>query len=118
MTTETRHTNKGGTTPQSKADARQGEIERIEADVRRWNGYVETLLRAFQSAEGPPPTLGARVEGLRHKRDTVLTKVEALKRHRERGWRAAHRELGEARRELRDAWRLVISTLQKESLFI
>ena len=94
------------------------EIARAEADGRRWSAYVDSLHRAFHDHEQAPPILASRVESLRHKRDTVLTKVAALKRHRRRGWDDARHELAEARRELRDSWRTVISTLDKESLFL
>lgn len=93
-------------------------LERIQAETERWSRYVDTLLRAFQSSPQPPPALGPRITSLQHKRETVLTKVEALKRHQKAGWTRSRREYDEARRELRDAWRLVLTTLQRESLFI
>jgi hypothetical protein len=48
----------------------------------------------------------------------VVTKAEALRRHKRDGWTRAKRELGESRRELRDSWRTVINALQRESLFL
>jgi hypothetical protein len=97
---------------------REALLARTEAEVERWTGYVDTLLEAFHGRDEAPPILGSRMEALRNKRDCVLTKVEALKRHKHQGWARARKELDEARRELRECWRTVISTLQKESLFV
>ncbi len=93
-------------------------IQRSERDVKRWNGLVETLLQAFGRNEEAPPALGSQMEALRNKRDTVDTKLYALKHHRNSGWSKARRELDEARTELRNAWRSVIGILDKESLFV
>jgi hypothetical protein len=93
-------------------------IRRSVGEAERWSDLVDTLLRAFHRRAGTPPSLGCKMEALRNKRDTVVTKVEALKRHRDSGWQSAQRELDSARRELRDAWRSVIGTLDKESLFV
>ncbi len=97
---------------------RDSAIRKSESEVRRWSSYVETLLRAFHQHAEVPPALGARLEELRNKRDSVVTKLEALKCHKVRGWTEARRELDGARRELRDAWRSVIGTLDRENLFI
>lgn len=92
-------------------------IDGAEAEAARWSRSVDTLLQAFGGLDEVPPALGSKLEALRNKRDTVVTKVEALKRHRGDGLARARRELERARRELRDAWRTVIGILQKESLF-
>lgn len=96
---------------------RDAAIEKAVADARRWSRYVDTLLDAFRSNGEAPAALGARLEALRNKRDSVVTKVEALKRHRTRDWARARRELDAARGELRECWRSVIGTLDREDLF-
>lgn len=96
---------------------REALIRQGEREVRRWSGYVDTLLRAFRRNEEAPPSLASKMEELRNKRDSVVTKVEALKRHKQSGWSEAKGELEEARRELRNSWRTVIGTLDRESLF-
>jgi hypothetical protein len=102
-------------TPLEEFGDRQGLIDDIEAETRRWSRSVDVLLRAFCKGDRTIPKLAPRMEALRNKRDTVVTKVEALKRHRESGWSRAHREFLDARRELRESWRSVISTLDKET---
>ena len=72
----------------------------------------------FGAITAAPPALASRMEALRNKRDTFVTKVEALKRHRDRNWFRAREDLERAQRELQDAWRTVIGTLNKEGLFI
>lgn len=101
-----------------KEKAQDAVISRTERDVKRWSGYIDSLLQAFHRAESVPPSIGSKMEELRNKRDCVLTKVEALKHHKRSGWQSARKELDEARRELRDAWRTIIGTLDKESLFV
>ena len=93
-------------------------IETAEKEVRRWSRYVDTLLSAFGGRDETPPSLHAKMEALRNKRDRAVTKVAALRLHRSTGWARAWKDLVEARRELRDSWRSVISTLDKESLFV
>ena len=102
-------------TPLEKFTDRQGVIDDVEAEARLWSKNVDALLRAFRRGSGTAAKLASRMEALRNKRDTVETKVEALKRHRESGWSEAHREFLDARRELRDSWRTVISALDRES---
>jgi len=81
---------------------------------------VDHLLRAFDVDvdADPPALLRARMEALRNKRDTVLTKVHALEHHVREGWPAARRELERAQREMRASWRTVVSALERESLFV
>lgn len=93
-------------------------IREAETEARRWTRLVDSLVGAFQGRRDCAPQLVARMEALRNKRDTVVTKVEALKRHRDRNWFRARLELEEARRELDNSWRTVISTLNKEGLFV
>jgi len=97
---------------------RQAFLERSEKEVTRWSNTVDTLVEAFHGRRATPPSLHAKIEALRNKRDTVVTKVVALKHHPREGWRDARRELEVARRELRDCWRSVIGTLDKEGLFV
>ena len=99
-------------------DRRERAIERSEREGRKWNGLVDSLLEAFDRSVDAPPQLAAKMEELRHKRDTLSTKVAALRHHKRSGWKRAQLELGDARRELRNAWRSVIATLDRESLFI
>jgi len=101
----------------STIQEREAVIRQGETEVRRWSGYVETLLHAFRRNDDAPPSLGSKMEELRNKRDSVVTKVEALKRHKQRGWSEARGELEVARRELKESWRTVIGTLDRESLF-
>ncbi len=92
-------------------------IQKSETDMEKWSGLVDTLLHAFHNSTEAPPSLGSKMEALRNKRDTAATKVQALKRHRDRDWSKARDELTHARQELRQAWRSVIGTLDKESLY-
>ncbi|MFT5289165.1 MAG: hypothetical protein ACI82F_001224 [Planctomycetota bacterium] len=101
----------------TQAKNRDALIRKSERDVLRWSNYVDTLLRAFLRSAEAPPTLGPKMEELRNKRDSVITKLEALKRHKVSGWAEARKELDSARRELRDAWRTVIGALDRECLF-
>lgn len=91
-------------------------IRRAEKNAERWSGHVDRLLEAFSKGHSNA-ALAAQLEGLRHKRDTVLTKVEALRRHEHRGWRDARREFLCARRELRAAWRTVMAAIERENMF-
>ena len=93
---------------------RETVIRTSERRARRWSTYVDTLLDAFHASDGGPASLASKMEELRNKRDSVLTKVEALKRHKATGWSAARAELRDAQSELRGVWRSVISTLDKE----
>lgn len=93
------------TTTMTCMNERQALIEETEAEMERWSRYVDSLLRAFDGCEDAPPNMTARMEALRNKRDSVLTKVVALKRHRQRGWAAARRQLRESQRELQESWR-------------
>ena len=91
-------------------------VKRREA--RRWSRHVDRLLEAFHTSQEPPPNLGVKLEALRNKRDTAITKVDALEHHRRRGWPRARKELNEALEELRDSWRTVLGALDKETIFI
>jgi len=102
-------------TPLEEFHDRQGLIDDVEAETSRWSRSVDALLRAFRRGGGTTEKLAPRMEALRNKRDTVVTKVEALKRHRESGWSRAHREFLDARRELRESWRSVICALDRET---
>ena len=93
-------------------------IREAETEARRWTRLVDSLVGAFQGRRDCAPQLAARMEALRNKRDTVVTKVEALKRHRSRNWYRARLELEDARRELEDSWRTVIGALNKEGLYV
>lgn len=95
---------------------RRNFIAEAQRESQRWSSMVDSLLDAFQSQRRSMPGLAVRMEGLRNKRDTYVTKVEALKRHRERNWARAREEFEGAQRELQDAWRTVISTLNKQGL--
>ena len=97
---------------------RDAVVRRSRHEAGRWSGLVDTLLRAFHRSEDAPPALRGKLEELRNRRDTVVTKVDALARHRHSGWRSARRELDDARAEFRGAWRSVIGTLDKESLYV
>lgn len=91
-------------------------IADAQQDAHRWSGLVDALLNAFRGQQSSLPGLTVRMEGLRNKRDTYVTKVEALKRHRDRNWFRAREELEEAQREMHNAWRSVISALNKHGL--
>ena len=105
--------------PRSRPEEdRQAVIERLQRETARWSKYVDTLLHAFRGRDDVPPKLDHRMEALRNKRDSVETKLQALRRHKDRQWTRARAELEEAQRELRDSWRLVIHTLDRESLFV
>lgn len=99
-------------------EGREKHIDARASDVKRWSRFVDTLLRAFDGRDDAPPVLAARMEALRNKRDSVVTKVEALKHHKHEGWTQARRELREAERELKESWRMVINTLDRESMFV
>lgn len=99
------------------AAERRAVLDRIVAETRTWSGHVDRLIDAFRSGAGAPAVLAPKMEALRHKRDRLVTKVRALEHHRQRGWSAAERDFREARRELREAWRSVIATLDRECEF-
>ena len=90
-------------------------LKSARADARKWSRYVDRLLEAFHSSGNASPILAPGMEALRNKRDTLVTKVQALARHQEIGWSRAQSEVERARRELRDSWRIVISALDRES---
>lgn len=98
-------------------EKRESVLRNGEADLRHWNRYVESLLSAFRTRNGLASPLGSKLEELRNKRDSVVTKFEVLKRHRETGWSEARRELDKATRELRESWRSTLGTLDRESRF-
>ena len=77
---------------ESGTGARLRLLVSADADSQKWSGYVDKLLRAFHSSRSAPPLLMAGMEALRNKRDTLVTKVHALHRHRNRDWQRAHRE--------------------------
>ena len=93
-------------------------IDRATAEMERWDRYVDTLVSAFQRSGEAPPALEPKLEELRHKRDSVVTKLAALRHHERRGFKDARHELERARSELRNAWRSVIGTLSKDGLFV
>ena len=92
---------------------RRNLIAEAQQEAHRWSGMVDALLIAFRGKQVSSPGLTVRMEGLRNKRDTYVTKVEALKRHRDRNWFRARDELERAQRELHDAWRSVLAALNK-----
>ncbi len=102
----------------TRSQDRDALLRQAERDTRRTKRLIDTLLEAFAQDDEAPPALGSKLEELRHKRDTVLTKLEALRRHRRAGWSLAIDELDRARHELRQAWRSVLGILDKESLFL
>ena len=89
-------------------------IEKEEADAMRWSRYVDSLLRAFHDRDRPHRRLAPKLEALRNQRDSMVTKVHALKRHERSGWRRARREVEEAQSSLRRSWSTVIATIDRE----
>lgn len=100
-------------------DERAAHLRRVRRRTEQWNRCVDHLLAAFENDDDDsPPLLGARLEALRNKRDTVVTKTRALEHHVREGWPAAKHELERAQRELRASWRTVVTALERESLFV
>jgi len=96
---------------------REAALRRIESEVRLWSGYVDVLLHALRARDDTPRAVAARLEELRNKRDSLVTKFDALKLHMVVGWAAAANEVELAQRELRAAWRTVIGMVDREALF-
>ena len=100
-------------------EARAAHLRRVRRRTAHWNRCVDHLLTAFDvDDDDSPPVLASRLEALRNKRDTVVTKTRALEHHVREGWPAAKHELERAQRELRASWRTVVSALERESLFV
>ena len=95
---------------------RQAHAALLGSDVSRISRYVDALLRATRSAAGTNRELGAKMESLRNKRDTAETKVRALGRHLESGWRPALQECERARLELVASWRAFIKSIEPQEL--
>jgi len=61
-----------------------------------------------------PAHVRHKVESLRHKRDSVATKLSALGRHRGDRWRRALGAVEHAREEMKDSWRTLVHSLRRE----
>jgi len=104
--------------PATTTRDRNAFVRKLERDSQRWAQSVDSLARAIRESEETPPALECRVEELRNKRDSVVTKVAALKRHTQSGWSAAWREFDEARKKLRRSWRAVLGAMDRERFFL
>lgn len=99
-------------------EGRDARIEEVRRDVQQWNKYVNALLAAVSEEDDCPPMLGGKVESLRNKRDSLMTKYEALRRHQRSGWERARRDLCDAREEFLNSWRSVMATIDREGIFL
>lgn len=93
-------------------------LERTDDALRRWSRHIDHLMQSFGGQHPAPPTLASKLESLRNKRDTATNKLAALKHGQRAAWGRATRELEDAVREMRDAWRSVLATLGREDLFV
>lgn len=80
-----------------------------------WVAHIDRLLAAYADAGDVPTRLRRKLESLRHKRDTAVTKQAALAHHALLGRDRARAELELATRELGEAWRAVVADLARSS---
>lgn len=93
----------------AQARTRSEQLAKAEATTGTWCRRVDMLLAAPGRIHRRGARLASSLESLQHKRDSLVTKAAALRRHHDNGWRKAKHEFDNARRELDESWRSVIT---------
>ena len=96
---------------------REAVLRRGSADIQRLSTSVDFILQAYRDKGAPTAILTAKLEELRNKRDSVVTKQRALEHHRRSGWSSARLALDQAWRDLHDAWRTALAAIDKSGGF-
>ena len=90
-------------------------------ELRRWNRVIDRLLGAFGDSSRTIPGLAAKLEELKHRRETSSIKARAYLRRcdtgPQRGLEEARAEVDRALEEMRIAWRSVVRTLERDGAF-
>lgn len=81
-----------------------------------WVSHTDRLLEAYGDWSDAAPRLRRKLENLRHKRETVVTKQVALAHHALMGREQALEQLEAATSELGDAWRAVVADISRGPL--
>lgn len=97
--------------------SRERSVESVVRESRRWSRHAGRLVNTLESVASDSPRLLAKVEGLRHRRDTLAIKADAVDRLGDERSARLLRELETARLDLRTAWRSVMHALDREGVY-
>jgi len=99
--------------PRDAAD--RSDAARLRDEALSWLGRAGRLIAACQGADRELPMTRVNLESLRHKRETLATKLAALDHHR--GGRSTHHHerVRAALVDLRAAWATFVRTLERET---
>lgn len=87
----------------------------LRDEAATWLDRADRLIAACEAPSVDLPLTRTHLESLRHKRETLATKLTALEHHRRRGGDPDPGRVLAALRDLKAAWSTFVRTLERET---
>lgn len=101
--------------PRTATDSRSGQVAGLRDEAATWLDRADRLIAACDDPSDNLPLTRIHLESLRHKRETLATKLTALEHHLRRGSVPETDRVRSALRELKTSWSTFVRTLHREA---